>query len=233
MANLRPEQLDVTTGTSDNDTVSTKGYVDDQASGPPFDNIDISGNTISSTSGDVIVDATANVSLRSNTSEIMTSSGVYPKYPNLPLFAAYRANYASSVTGDGTVYKGSYNATTHNQGNHYNTTTFDFTAPINGLYLFVVNLQLVSVGSFISAQDQGYVYLVVNTTDYVLDRFNPYGAADNQQVYSRSYTHLVELSNTDTVSTEIRVAGGSLDVDFDGDGSGIVNRFCGFLISAI
>lgn len=33
MANFRPEQLDVTTGAGDNDTVTTQGYVDDQVAG--------------------------------------------------------------------------------------------------------------------------------------------------------------------------------------------------------
>jgi hypothetical protein len=85
MANLRPEQLDVTTGTGDNDTVSTKGYVDDQAGasdvfkrtgttiepqnvGDDFDigtgfietgNIKLDTNTVSATSGNLNVVANA------------------------------------------------------------------------------------------------------------------------------------------------------------------------------
>jgi hypothetical protein len=60
-----------------------------------------------------------------------------------PSFLAYRsANYS---TGAGQLL---YNATTFNQGNHYNTGTYTFTAPVAGTYLFCLNINMYSANGF-------------------------------------------------------------------------------------
>jgi len=87
-----------------------------------------------------------------------------------PSFLAYRsANYSS---GAGVL---AYNATTFNQGNHYNTGTYTFTAPVAGVYLFCLNVNMYSANGFTvmaSILKNGATYIsgerkVVNTTgDY-------------------------------------------------------------------
>ena len=57
----------------------------------------------------------------------------YVVNPTLPSFVAH--------VNDGTSYSSTSgvlpaNETNHNQGNHYSTSTYAFTAPINGVYLF-------------------------------------------------------------------------------------------------
>lgn len=60
-----------------------------------------------------------------------------------PSFLAYRsANYSS---GSGVL---AYNSTTFNQGNHYNASTYTFTAPVSGVYLFCLNVNMYSANGF-------------------------------------------------------------------------------------
>ena len=64
--------------------------------------------------------------------------------PTLPSFVAH-------VTGGGsyTSTSGMFpaNETNHNQGNHYSTSTYAFTAPINGVYLFTFSALSNNTGS--------------------------------------------------------------------------------------
>ncbi len=77
MANLRPEQLDVTTGVADNDTVTTKGYVDEHSSNDIWTR---TGTDISVTnSGDDVDFNTANL-IKSATFD----STNIPAYDSLP-----------------------------------------------------------------------------------------------------------------------------------------------------
>ena len=57
----------------------------------------------------------------------------YVVNPTLPSFVAH-VNDGASYTSTSGVYPA--NETNHNQGNHYSTSTYAFTAPINGVYLF-------------------------------------------------------------------------------------------------
>ena len=58
--------------------------------------------------------------------------------PARPGFAAY-LTASQSFTAAGDAQTLIFTATTHNEGNCYNTTTGAFTAPITGLYFFALN----------------------------------------------------------------------------------------------
>lgn len=59
-----------------------------------------------------------------------------------PLFLAYNNATISNVTGDGTTYFIIFNAEEFDIDNNFNTTTGEFTAPVNGYYSFNVNIGL-------------------------------------------------------------------------------------------
>ena len=59
--------------------------------------------------------------------------------PNNPAFHAYIDSLTGPDSTHGTV---TFNATSYNIGNHYNTSTSTFTAPVDGLYSFTLNVGL-------------------------------------------------------------------------------------------
>ncbi len=62
---------------------------------------------------------------------------------NQPCFYAY-SNVTRNNYGGGLVV--AYTATHHNQGNHYSTSTYRFTAPVDGIYIFGGNPGYVETG---------------------------------------------------------------------------------------
>ena len=67
----------------------------------------------------------------------------YVVNPTLPSFVAH-------VTGGGYTSTSGFfpaNATNHNQGNHYSTSNYTFTAPIDGVYLFTFSALSNNTGS--------------------------------------------------------------------------------------
>ena len=61
------------------------------------------------------------------------SSDGYVTKPNLPAFVA-EANNSGGYTSTSGAFPANY--ANHNQGNHYNTSNYRFTAPLDGVYLF-------------------------------------------------------------------------------------------------
>jgi len=71
------------------------------------------------------------------------SEAGYVVNPTLPCFVAHVTGGAYTSTSG--VFPA--NATNHNQGNHYSTSTYAFTAPIDGVYLFTFSALSNNTGS--------------------------------------------------------------------------------------
>ena len=61
----------------------------------------------------------------------------YHQNPEVPAFFAYLGSSEDSTHGTIT-----FNSTTYNVGSHFNTSSYAFTAPVNGLYSFTLNVSL-------------------------------------------------------------------------------------------
>ena len=86
--------------------------------------------------------------------------------PNQPSFQAVRSGTHSNLSGTDDFVP--YNSTRHNRGNHYSTTTYRFTAPAAGHYLFFANV-------FRPAGTFGSLQLVKNnTTHYSFTEYESY-----------------------------------------------------------
>lgn len=108
------------------------------------DNIRIDGNTISSTdtNGNVTIDpdGTGVVSVTGN----LTASGIITA-PAQPAFRAYSSGSWTIATSTQTIFPA--NVAVFNVGSGYNTGTYKFTAPVDGVYYFAGQF-FASVGSF-------------------------------------------------------------------------------------
>jgi len=103
-------------------------------------NVTISGEVICN---DLIVNESLNVDTITTTGYI--SIGGVIKAPNQIGFLAFSKS-ASSVSGNNTQ-KLPYNQVKYNIGGHYDTTTYIFTCPLVGRYLFFVNYFTISGNS--------------------------------------------------------------------------------------
>ena len=79
-----------------------------------------------------------------------------------PTKPAFSANRSSSLTIDNSNATVVFNAVTHNQGNHYNSSNGIFTAPVSGLYYLSA-----AIGAQISGDSRYFViYLQTSNTSY-------------------------------------------------------------------
>lgn len=82
-----------------------------------------------------------------NDALVITADG-YVTQNKLPSFFARVATSTSNVSlSGGNNHRVNYNTTTYNNGNHYNTSTNAFTAPVSGMYIFTAACQVNGVNN--------------------------------------------------------------------------------------
>jgi hypothetical protein len=145
--------------------------------------------------------------------------------PLQPAFSAYRSSTASNVTGNGTLYHVIFNSEFYDIGGNYNTGTGNFTAPVDGIYLFRASVEL---GGIVAI---GYLYL----------KFNSSSTQTKQIIYCKPVTGIslayeicgiMKLSAGDTVYVSVQSYGEAGDVEeVNGDANGIVTNFAGILLA--
>ena len=105
-------------------------------------------------------------------------------------------HFYAGGTANGTVSGGNvipFNSATHNVGNHYNTSNYTFTAPIDGNYLFTC-----SVLNYPNSTSAGEIYFSVNGGGYdTLSRWNGI-----PQQASLNLSAIKKLSANDTVNVK-------------------------------
>ena len=70
-----------------------------------------------------------------------------PTPANICSFSVYLTDEVGNVTGDSTKYYIPFDGAMFNIGNNYNLATHTFTAPINGMYMFVGTVTLSNLGA--------------------------------------------------------------------------------------
>jgi hypothetical protein len=100
-------------------------------------NINITDGVVSSTGGGTTKDATTDLAVKSLTSVGNITAGGIITSPNQIVFVAFSRSSAS-VSGTNTQ-KLLFNEVKYNIGGHYNPSTYIFTCPVAGRYLYVVN----------------------------------------------------------------------------------------------
>lgn len=145
--------------------------------------------------------------------------------PLQPCFRAYSSVNLPNVTGDGSNYIVIFDSVSYDRGSDFNTATGTFTAPVLGVYIFVVNIQFSNLGA---GNTQG-VITVSSSSDLQVIYDMSSGTtrdANNNIMVSGSAMCLLGAGGTATVT--VAVFGGAKTV-------GVTNgtdrsTFSGFLL---
>lgn len=164
--------------------------------------------------------------LGTNDTFIMTSAGART-LPLQPTFLAYLSSTVNNVTGDSTAYKIAFDSEITDIGSNFNTTTYEFTAPITGLYRLETTFQLTGVpssgapGSYsggITTSNRGY------TQQFSAIRIHTGGEL------SICFSVLADMDASDTAYVQFLVDASSKVVDVYSSGSSdLRTRFSGTL----
>jgi len=150
----------------------------------------------------------------SNTALTIDANGVVNQSA-VPAFHAYGINNGTYTTTGTTV---PFNATTVNNGSHFNTSTYTFTAPISGIYCFTCM-------ALLQGNPSSYVRLYKNDGSDI-DYLQMHGSSSGGWAETTG-TALVQLDASNTVRMYLTDGGIYLG------GSGLanaINSFTGYLI---
>jgi hypothetical protein len=97
-----------------------------------------------------------------------------------------------------------FNTSTINIGTHFNTSTYTFTAPVTGVYLFNTNLNFSGLAGDMATFT---LDLYVNTTQRKIWDGNISSIRNSANLYTHNCTYLLKLNSTDTVILRIESSG--------------------------
>jgi len=137
--------------------------------------------------------------------------------PLKPAFHAYKTGTSTNLTGDGTGYTVAYNAVLYDHHGDFDTSTYTFTAPVTGKYLFTTVNYTTS-----GARDHTTWQL-----DFMTSNRNllAYQIKDSSVIAMTEWcvngSLVCDMDAGDTASVRLVVSGGTKDVNAIGDyGSG-------------
>lgn len=117
-------------------------------------------------------------------------------------FKAYFSSGGSNITGDGTNAPLLYNALDYQVGTGFSTTTGTFTAPINGIYHFISNIQTTG---WTTSNTEVQAAFVHNAAVYNMQMTSniSYGG----QYLVNSFSNSFKMAAGDTISVTLQVNG--------------------------
>lgn len=148
-------------------------------------------------------------------------------YPLQPAFSARLTGNNLNVTGAGTAWTVVFNSEIFDQNSDYNTSTYTFTAPITGRYLFTYN---VSIFNLTSSMTAGLINIITSNRTYVTNQINYYAIAAPGRA-SVNASVLADMDASDTCYIELTISNGAGDTaDVDGNTSNHPTVFEGWLV---
>lgn len=162
----------------------------------------------------------------SSTTFLESDTDCHNFYPLQPCFRAYVTGTQTNVTGAGETVTVQFNSEEYDVGSNYSTSTYQFTAPVAGRYLFVANVYFEGIDS---SKTGTHIFLNVNSNQLVkhVTLTYPFGASGTQAfpVYC-----ITDMAASDTADVELVVYGTGTTIDIVQDGSHTDSFFAGYLL---
>ena len=153
-----------------------------------------------------------------NTERMRIDSNGYVTKSNQPAFKAYSSpNYSWGV---GTV---SNNTTTYNTGNHFNTSTYKFTAPVAGYYYFFANMRFYNSSSGYYVRHLQWAFRINNSSYETFD-YTCYNNINSNQHWMMIGSTIMYMAASDTASVYIDY------IDYNGAINTYGSQFVGYLL---
>ena len=150
--------------------------------------------------------------------------------PNNPAFMNRYGATNSNATGDGTWVTLIGNTEVYDRNSDHNASTGGFTAPVAGLYQMGVGIYLEGL---LSTHTQCHITLTSTNSGGIKSGYiNPWNMTAVHSwgnVFSYSYSLLMNLAAGDVVLAKVQVGGGTKVVDIQGS-TNITNYFSGHLV---
>jgi hypothetical protein len=143
-----------------------------------------------------------------------------------PAFGYYlSSNTPTNLTGDGTIVALPVDTMLFDNGSNVNASTSTFTAPVAGIYLFIISSYFANLGVTHTAYD-----VLINTTahDYAVGTGNPF-VVSQQTFYLVQGSVLAKMSAGDTAIFQAVVFNGTKTVGFEGSFGG--HAIYGYLVA--
>ena len=145
-------------------------------------------------------------------------------------------SFQATMTGGGSVAHDTYTTVPYNnqsydEGSDYNNSTYMFTAPCNGIYLFAASFLWANTSNWDAGDNPIISFSVDGTTgshQRVMHRTGNY-----TEYFSMNTTAIIKLDSGDTVNVEAyQNTDTTLDF-YDGGGESYYNQFQGTLLHAL
>jgi hypothetical protein len=153
--------------------------------------------------------------------------------PSEVAFSVYMSANATSATGDSTLFVPPFDTAYFDAVvPNYNTTTYQFVAPVAGLYWFVANLYMYSLGT---AHTLLTANIITTGVSYQFSKLNPAACAYGDTSTSNGALTIngsvfAHMAAGDTAQVDIAIDGGTKTVNLSG-GLSFGCYFSGYLVS--
>ncbi len=208
----------------------TINCINNTASPFNFGNIDIQGNSITSSTGDLVIatDGTNEIQFRNNSNLLlnMTFDGNLT-LPKQPAFLVYKSSDSTNQTGAGAEITINFNASeVFDQGSNFTSGT-TFTAPVTGMYYFS---SLVSFSNLSSSMDVGKLRIVTSNRTYIyeIDAFNTVAIGTNGGIIG---SVIADMDAADTATVTLTIEDGAGNTATISGSSSMITYFSGYLIA--
>lgn len=188
--------------------------------------------TIGSTTGTSSLDlrcGTSGIALTSAAGDLIvaTSSGEIT-YPLQPCFLAYPNATLTDVTGGGVSYVVAYDTEAFDQNSDYNTSTYQFTAPLDGRYFFGFSVLFTDVSS---TYDDVDLRIETSNATYRNWQLNIGKINVNNSDVGMGFTTLADMDLGDVAYIEVTVFSDGQNVDIYGGSPDRRSVFYGYLVA--
>lgn len=201
--------------------------INQSSDGLTVQNLLLQNNTISSTSGNLIIktDGVNPIQMKSGATVLYEMSNAGDQsLPLQPCFVAKRTDILSDITGDGTVFTPSLDVDLFNVGTTYIDPTF--TAPVTGIYFLCASCTYLGI---IAAMTTGFVKIVTTGTTF-LKYWNPFNNFSGTLSSTCRISVIAKMNAGDTAIIQSSISGGTKTADLRNFAVNTASFFNGMLI---